>query len=319
MAINKKEKKEKKEKGEKSKFFQKIKEGMKKTNDNFKKKLFYAFSARELNDDFYDSLEEALLGADMGITAAESVIEQLRDEVFRQKIKSPEDAQSLLKDIIIGDIKFDIDEYEYPLVLLVSGVNGVGKTTAIGKLANMFKEEGKSVVVAAADTFRAAASEQLEVWGQRAGVRVVKHGEGSDPAAVVFDAISSAKAKGTDVILVDTAGRLHNKVNLMNELKKICRVVERELPDADFRKLLVLDATTGQNAVSQAEVFGEAIDIDGIILNKLDGTAKGGVVVAISDELELPVLYVGVGEKIDDLIPFDAEDFVEALFKTEIE
>ena len=319
MAINKKEKKEKKEKGEKSKFFQKIKEGMKKTNDNFKKKLFYAFSARELNDDFYDSLEEALLGADMGITAAESVIEQLRDEVFRQKIKSPEDAQSLLKDIIIGDIKFDIDEYKYPLVLLVSGVNGVGKTTAIGKLANMFKEEGKSVVVAAADTFRAAASEQLEVWGQRAGVRVVKHGEGSDPAAVVFDAISSAKAKGTDVILVDTAGRLHNKVNLMNELKKICRVVERELPDADFRKLLVLDATTGQNAVSQAEVFGEAIDIDGIILNKLDGTAKGGVVVAISDELELPVLYVGVGEKIDDLIPFDAEDFVEALFKTEIE
>ena len=167
--------------------------------------------------------------------------------------------------------------------------------------------------MAAADTFRAAASEQLEVWGKRAGVRVVKHGEGSDPAAVVFDAISSAKAKGTDVVLVDTAGRLHNKVNLMNELKKICRVVERELPDADFRKYLVLDATTGQNAVAQAEVFGEAVDLDGIILTKLDGTAKGGVVVAISDELELPVLYVGVGEKIDDLIPFDAKDFVEAL------
>lgn len=314
MAKEKKEKKEKRQKGEKGQFFQKIKDGMKKTNDNFKKKLFYAFSARQLNDEFYDSLEEALLSADMGITAAESVIDQLRDEVFERKIKSPEDAQSLLKDIIIGDIKFDIDDYDYPLVILVSGVNGVGKTTAIGKLANMFKEEGKSVVVAAADTFRAAASEQLEVWGQRAGVRVVKHGEGSDPAAVVFDAISSAKAKGTDVVLVDTAGRLHNKVNLMNELKKICRVVEREMPDADFRKYLVLDATTGQNAVSQAEVFGEAIDIDGIILNKLDGTAKGGVVVAISDELELPVLYVGVGEKIDDLIPFDADDFVEALF-----
>ena len=314
MAKEKKEKKEKRQKGEKGQFFQKIKDGMKKTNDNFKKKLFYAFSARQLNDEFYDSLEEALLSADMGITAAESVIDQLRDEVFERKIKSPEDAQSLLKDIIIGDIKFDIDDYDYPLVILVSGVNGVGKTTAIGKLANMFKEEGKSVVVAAADTFRAAASEQLEVWGQRAGVRVVKHGEGSDPAAVVFDAISSAKAKGTDVVLVDTAGRLHNKVNLMNELKKICRVVEREMPDADFRKYLVLDATTGQNAVPQAEVFGEAIDIDGIILNKLDGTAKGGVVVAISDELELPVLYVGVGEKIDDLIPFDAEDFVEALF-----
>lgn len=318
MAKDRLDKKEKKEKKEKSKFFQKIAVGMKKTSDNFKKKLFYAFSARQLNDDFYDSLEEALLAADMGITAAESVIEQLRDEVFRAKIKTPEEAQSLLKDIIIGDIKFDIDDYDYPLVLLVSGVNGVGKTTAIGKLANMFKEQGKSVVVAAADTFRAAASEQLEVWGQRAGVRVVKHGEGSDPAAVVFDAISSAKAKGTDVVLVDTAGRLHNKVNLMNELKKICRVVEREMPDADFRKFLVLDATTGQNAVSQAEVFGEAIDIDGIILNKLDGTAKGGVVVAISDELELPVLYVGVGEKIDDLIPFDADDFVEALFKTEM-
>lgn len=314
MAKDKKEKKEKRQKGEKGQFFQKIKDGMKKTNDNFKKKLFYAFSARQLNDEFYDNLEEALLSADMGITASESVIEQLRDEVFERKIKSPEDAQSLLKDIIIGDIKFDIDDYDYPLVILVSGVNGVGKTTAIGKLANMFKEDGKSVVVAAADTFRAAASEQLEVWGQRAGVRVVKHGEGSDPAAVVFDAISSAKAKGTDVVLVDTAGRLHNKVNLMNELKKICRVVEREMPDADFRKYLVLDATTGQNAVSQAEVFGEAIDIDGIILNKLDGTAKGGVVVAISDELELPVLYVGVGEKIDDLIPFDADDFVEALF-----
>ena len=314
MAKDKKEKKEKRQKGEKGQFFQKIKDGMKKTNDNFKKKLFYAFSARQLNDEFYDNLEEALLSADMGITASESVIEQLRDEVFERKIKSPEDAQSLLKDIIIGDIKFDIDDYDYPLVILVSGVNGVGKTTAIGKLANMFKEDGKSVVVAAADTFRAAASEQLEVWGQRAGVRVVKHGEGSDPAAVVFDAISSAKAKGTDVVLVDTAGRLHNKVNLMNELKKICRVVEREMPDADFRKYLVLDATTGQNAVSQAEVFGEAIDIDGIILNKLDGTAKGGVVVAISDELELPVLYVGVGEKIDDLIPFDADDFVDALF-----
>ena len=314
MAKDKKEKKEKRQKGEKGQFFQKIKEGMKKTNDNFKKKLFYAFSARQLNDEFYDNLEEALLSADMGITASESVIDQLRDEVFERKIKSPEDAQSLLKDIIIGDIKFDIDDYDYPLVILVSGVNGVGKTTAIGKLANMFKEDGKSVVVAAADTFRAAASEQLEVWGQRAGVRVVKHGEGSDPAAVVFDAISSAKAKGTDVVLVDTAGRLHNKVNLMNELKKICRVVEREMPDADFRKYLVLDATTGQNAVSQAEVFGEAIDIDGIILNKLDGTAKGGVVVAISDELELPVLYVGVGEKIDDLIPFDADDFVDALF-----
>lgn len=294
--------------------FQKIRDGVKKTKDNFQKKLFYAFSAKELDDEFYDNLEEALLAADMGITATESVIEELKDEVFKNKVKAPEGAKDLLRQILIDDIEFEIDEYEYPLVILLSGVNGVGKTTAIGKLANYFRSQGKSVVVAAADTFRAAASEQLEVWGERAGVRVVKHGEGSDPAAVVYDAIASAKAKGTDVILVDTAGRLHNKVNLMNELKKICRVVERELPNADFRKYLVLDATTGQNGLSQAEIFGEAIDIDGIILTKLDGTAKGGVVVAISEELELPVLFVGVGEKIDDLIPFDPTEFVNALF-----
>ncbi len=294
--------------------FQKIRDGVKKTKDNFQKKLFYAFSAKELDDEFYDNLEEALLAADMGITATESVIDELKDEVFRNKVKAPEGAKDLLRQILIDDIEFEVDEYEYPLVILLSGVNGVGKTTAIGKLANYFRSQGKSVVVAAADTFRAAASEQLEVWGERAGVRVVKHGEGSDPAAVVYDAIASAKAKGTDVILVDTAGRLHNKVNLMNELKKICRVVERELPNADFRKYLVLDATTGQNGLSQAEIFGEAIDIDGIILTKLDGTAKGGVVVAISEELELPVLFVGVGEKIDDLIPFDPTEFVNALF-----
>ncbi len=196
---------------------------------------------------------------------------------------------------------------------MLSGVNGVGKTTAIGKLAHMFKEQGRSVVIAAADTFRAAASEQLEIWGQRAGVRVIRHSEGADPAAVVFDAISSAKAKGNDVILIDTAGRLHNKKNLMAELQKICRVVDRELPDADFRKYLVLDATTGQNAVSQAQIFSEDIETDGIILTKLDGTAKGGVVLAISHDIELPVVYVGVGEKIDDLIPFDATDFVNAL------
>ncbi len=215
--------------------------------------------------------------------------------------------------MMIEDIDYDVPNYEYPLVILLSGVNGVGKTTAIGKLAHSFKEQGKSVVVAAADTFRAAASEQLEVWGQRAGVRVIRHNEGADPAAVVYDAIASAKAKGNDVILVDTAGRLHNKKNLMAELQKICRVVDRELPEADFRKYLVLDATTGQNAVAQAKIFSEDIDTDGIILNKLDGTAKGGVVLAISDEIGLPVVYVGVGEKIDDLIPFDATDFINAL------
>lgn len=294
-------------------FFQKIAQGIKKTKDSISKKLFYAFSAKELDDEFYESLEEALLAGDVGVTAAESVVEELKDRVFREKIKAPEDAKGVLKEILVDNIEYEVEPYSYPLVILLSGVNGVGKTTAIGKLAHMFREQGKSVVIAAADTFRAAASEQLEVWGERAGVRVIRHNEGADPAAVVFDAVSSAKAKGTDVILVDTAGRLHNKKNLMEELKKICRVVDRELPDADFRKYLVLDATTGQNGVAQAEIFSEAIDLDGIVLTKLDGTAKGGVVIAISVELELPVLYVGVGEKLDDLIPFDAQDFVDAL------
>ncbi len=294
-------------------FFNKIAQGIKKTKESFSKKLFFAFQAKSLDDDFYESLEEALLTADVGITATENLIEQLKEEVFSNKIKDGDGAKDALKQLMIEDIDYDIPEYDYPLVILLSGVNGVGKTTAIGKLANMFKGQGKSVVVAAADTFRAAASEQLEVWGQRAGVRVIRHEEGSDPAAVVFDAISSAKARGNDVILVDTAGRLHNKKNLMAELQKICRVVERELPDCDFRKYLVLDATTGQNAVSQASIFSEDIDTDGIILTKLDGTAKGGVVLAISEEIGLPVVYVGVGEGIDDLIPFDATDFINAL------
>lgn len=294
-------------------FFSKMLEGIRKTKDNLSKKLYYAFSARALDDEFYDSLEEALLAGDVGVAASSEIVADLRDRVYEERIKRPEDAKELLKQILVESVEYEVELYSYPLVILLSGVNGVGKTTAIGKLAHLFTEQGKSVVVAAADTFRAAASEQLEVWGKRAGVRVVRHNEGADPAAVVFDAISSAKAKGTDVILVDTAGRLHNKKNLMEELKKICRVVDRELPDADFRKFLVLDATTGQNGVQQAEVFSEAIDLDGIILTKLDGTAKGGVVMAISVELELPVLYVGVGEKIDDLIPFDANDFVDAL------
>lgn len=294
-------------------FFSKMLEGIRKTKDNLSKKLYYAFSARALDDEFYDSLEEALLAGDVGVAASSEIVADLRDRVYEERIKRPEDAKELLKQILVESVEYEVEPYSYPLVILLSGVNGVGKTTAIGKLAHLFTEQGKSVVVAAADTFRAAASEQLDVWGKRAGVRVVRHNEGADPAAVVFDAISSAKAKGTDVILVDTAGRLHNKKNLMEELKKICRVVDRELPDADFRKFLVLDATMGQNGVQQAEVFSEAIDLDGIILTKLDGTAKGGVVMAISVELELPVLYVGVGEKIDDLIPFDANDFVDAL------
>ena len=296
-------------------FFKKMLEGIKKTKDNLSKKLYYAFSARKLDDDFYSSVEDALLAGDVGVTASEQIVSDLRDRAYEDRLKTPDEARDLLREILVESIDYEVEPYSYPLVILLSGVNGVGKTTAIGKLAKLFTSEGKSVVIAAADTFRAAASEQLEVWGERAGVRVIRHSEGADPAAVVFDAVSSAKAKGTDVILVDTAGRLHNKKNLMEELKKICRVVDRELPDADFRKYLVLDATTGQNGVSQAEVFSEAVDLDGIVLTKLDGTAKGGVVMAISAELELPVLYVGVGEKIDDLIPFDAREFVDALIE----
>lgn len=296
-------------------FFSKLKEGLKKTKDNIGKKIFAAFSGRALDDDFYEELEEAMLTADMGVTATEQILDEFKDEVYREKITDTEKAKNLLKRIMVDSINYDIPDYDYPLVILLAGVNGVGKTTAIGKLANYFKSIGKSVVVAAADTFRAAASDQLEVWADRANVRIIKHKEGSDPASVVFDAISSAKARGDDVILVDTAGRLHNKKNLMDELKKIHKVIIRELPNADYRSYIVLDATTGQNALSQVEIFSEAIDIDGIILTKLDGTAKGGVVMAISAEQEIPVVFVGVGEKIDDLLPFDPEEFVDAIFE----
>lgn len=296
-------------------FFSKLKEGLKKTKDNIGKKIFAAFSGRALDDDFYEELEEAMLTADMGVTATEQILDEFKDEVYREKITDTEKAKNLLKRIMVDSISYDIPDYDYPLVILLAGVNGVGKTTAIGKLANYFKSIGKSVVVAAADTFRAAASDQLEVWADRANVRIIKHKEGSDPASVVFDAISSAKARDDDVILVDTAGRLHNKKNLMDELKKIHKVIIRELPNADYRSYIVLDATTGQNALSQVEIFSEAIDIDGIILTKLDGTAKGGVVMAISAEQEIPVVFVGVGEKIDDLLPFNPEEFVDAIFE----
>ena len=295
--------------------FQRIKEGLKKTKESFGKKIFELFKGRALDDEFYDDLETAMIASDMGVTAAENVIEELKNAVYKKKITDPELAKNELKRIMLESIDYEIPPYEYPLVILIAGVNGVGKTTAVGKLAKLFVNMGKSVTVAAADTFRAAAGEQLEVWAERAGVRIVKHGEGSDPAAVVFDALSSAKARGTDVVIVDTAGRLHNKKNLMEELKKINRVIDREAPDFDKRSYIVLDATTGQNAVSQVEIFSDAIDADGIILTKLDGTAKGGVVLAVSAEYEIPVVYAGIGEKIDDLIPFDAKEFIDGIFE----
>lgn len=294
--------------------FSRIKEGLKRTKESFGKKIFELFKARALDDEFYEELETAMISADMGVTATEAIIDELKDSVYRNKITDTARAKAELKRIMLESIDYEIPPYEYPLVILIAGVNGVGKTTAIGKLAKLFMSQGKSVTVAAADTFRAAASEQLEIWAERAGVRIVKHSEGSDPAAVVYDALASAKARGTDVVLIDTAGRLHNKKNLMEELKKINRVVTREMPDCDRRNYIVLDATTGQNAVPQVDIFNEAIDIDGIILTKLDGTAKGGVVMAISAEREIPVVYVGVGEKIDDLLPFNAEDFIDEIF-----
>lgn len=292
-------------------FITKIVDGLKKTKQSIGFRLRQIFKRGIFGDGFYDEIEEVLLSADAGAKAAENIIETLRERMTEDRVADTKTAESYLKETlkeILGGEKFAFD---IPCVILVVGVNGVGKTTTIGKLANIFVKSGKSVVVAAADTFRAAAGEQLEIWAKRAGVRIIRHSEGSDPAAVVFDALTSAKSKGTDVVLVDTAGRLHNKVNLMEELKKINRVIDREFPSADRKNLIVLDATTGQNAVAQVDVFNEAIDLDGIILTKLDGSAKGGVVFALSGQV--PVFYVGVGEGIDDLIEFDADSFIEGI------
>lgn len=294
-------------------FFKRILDGLRKTKENLSRKLYRAFKGAAIDEEFYEELEYALLSADVGAEATESVLEDLRNICYERKLTTPDQARQVFEQLLIDMIDYEVPEYEYPLCILVAGVNGVGKTTAIGKLANYFVSQGKSVVLAAADTFRAAAGEQLSVWGERSGVRVIRHEEGADAGAVVFDAISSAKAKKTDVLLIDTAGRLHNKKNLMEELKKINRIVLRDYPEADYRSFIVLDATTGQNALTQVNLFDEAIDIDGIILTKLDGTAKGGVVLAICHEKELPVLYVGVGEGKEDLLPFDAKDFVEAI------
>lgn len=296
-------------------FFKKVYERLAKTRENISRKFFAIFNSSVINDEFFDELECALVSSDMGAQVSTDVIEELRERVLAKRIKNADDIKSELKDILVGMLDYEIPEIEYPAVILVSGVNGAGKTTAIGKLAKRYKDAGKSVILAAADTFRAAASDQLTIWAERSGVRIVKHKEGADPAAVVYDALQSAKAKGADLVIVDTAGRLQNKKNLMEELKKITRVIEREAQGFDVYNYIVVDATVGQNAVSQVGIFDEAIDIDGIILTKLDGTAKGGVVIAISGEMEIPVLYVGVGEGIEDLIDFDAKDFVNAILE----
>lgn len=299
----------------------KFKEGLSKTRSALVEKVEELILRRKkIDDDFYEELEEILIGADVGVNTVLELIEQLRTEVRKRKIENPADLQPVLSEKLIGmlhgaaeDNSLHMNENGMTVYLFV-GVNGVGKTTTIGKLAHRFKSQGKKVLLAAGDTFRAAAIDQLEVWGQRAGVDVIKHSEGSDPAAVMFDAIQAAKTRGVDVLLCDTAGRLQNKANLMEELNKIYRVIRREVPDAPHETLLVIDATTGQNALTQAKLFGEKTGVTGLVLSKLDSTAKGGIVIAIRNELNIPVKLVGLGEKMDDLQDFDSEQFVHALF-----
>ena len=298
-------------------FFSKIKEGLTKTRKAMAETLGNVFSGfSNLDDDFYDELEECLILADLGVETAGRAVESLRRRVKEEKIREPEEAKAALKDILVemldvGDTRLRLDTQ--PSVVLVIGVNGVGKTTTIGKLAKQLGDQGKRVLMCARDTFRAAAADQLEIWAGRTGADIVRQHEGADPAAVVYDGIQAAKARHADVILCDTAGRLHNKANLMNELSKISRIIDRELPEADKEVLLVLDATTGQNGLLQAKQFKEIAGVTAMALTKLDGTAKGGIVIAVADALQIPVKYIGVGEKAEDLMPFDARDFVDAL------
>ena len=308
------------ENNEKQGFFAKLKQGLTKTRNNISYELdsmFHGFS--EIDDDLYEELEEILITSDIGVNTTENIIEKLKEDVITKHIFKPEDLKQCLIESISEQMGTCENDYEFEnrkSVVLVIGVNGVGKTTSIGKLAAKYKQQGKKVVLAAADTFRAAAVEQLAEWANRAQVDIIKGVEGQDPASVVYDGVCSAKAKNADILFVDTAGRLQNKKNLMEELKKIDRIIEREYPDAYRETLVVLDATTGQNALQQAKEFNEAAKINGIVLTKLDGSAKGGIVVAIQSEMKIPVKFVGVGEKIEDLQKFDSEDFVKALFET---
>lgn len=294
--------------------FSRLKEGMQKTRDSLTRAIdqltgYY----KELDDEFYDDLEAVLIGADIGVKTTASIIEELKQKAVERRLGDPAKVKDLLREVLAERMRCEPFDPATPAVVLVVGVNGVGKTTQIGKLACLYKSQGRRVLLAAADTFRAAAAEQLTIWAQRAEVPIIAHKEGADPAAVVFDAMSAAKARHADLVLVDTAGRLHNKSRLMEELKKMRRVIEREKGDFSLYALLVLDGTTGQNGVNQARVFQEATELDGLILTKLDGTAKGGVVLSVREELGLPVYFVGVGERLDDLQPFDADAYAAAL------
>jgi len=302
-------------------FFSKLAEGLTKTRNNIMNSVSNIFTGHDIiDDDFYEELEETLIMADLGITTTTSVIENLKDKVKELKIKDPADCKKLLMDSLKEQMQVKPDAYDFEnkkSVVLMIGVNGVGKTTSVGKLASQLKNSGKKVLVAAADTFRAGAIEQLTEWARRSDVELIAQNEGSDPAAVVFDAVNAAKARNVDVLICDTAGRLHNKKNLMDELNKIYRIVSKEYPEAAVETLVVVDGTTGQNAKEQARQFSEAAPVNGIVLTKLDGTAKGGIAIAIESELSIPVKYIGIGEKIDDLQKFDADEFVEALFNVE--
>ena len=296
-------------------FFQRLKEGLTKTRGGLTARVDELVeNTRDIDEDFYDELMDILILADVGMDATMDMIGKLRKQVEQEKIKDANKARQILKDIVAEEMNIPRPPLKWPMVMFVVGVNGVGKTTTIGKMALRFQEIGRSVMLAAADTFRAAADEQLAIWAERAKVPIIRHGEGADPAAVVYDAVQAAKARETDLLIVDTAGRLHNKKNLMDELSKMRRIIDREYPEANVRCMLVLDATTGQNGIQQAKQFKEAVEIGGIVLTKLDGTAKGGVAIAIRRELNVPVWYIGVGEGIDDLQAFDAKQFTDALF-----
>ncbi|MGN0629664.1 MAG: signal recognition particle-docking protein FtsY [Oscillospiraceae bacterium] len=297
--------------------FSKISEGLKKTRESLKERFDDVFSGSSVDDELFEELEEALVLADTGAATAADICEELRKKVKKDGISDPEQVRAMLADVIADMLRGgqELDLEHKPAIILMIGVNGAGKTTTIGKLAKRFEDEGKHVVLAAADTFRAAAIEQLEVWAKRSGAEIIKHSEGSDPAAVVYDAIAAGKARKADVIICDTAGRLQNKKGLMDELAKIGRIIEREAGDSSVETLLVLDATTGQNALNQAREFGNACGLSGIVLTKLDGTARGGVVVGIRQELKIPIKFIGVGEQAEDLQPFDPDSFAKALFE----
>lgn len=304
--------------GEKKSFFTRLKEGLTKTKDEMVSKIEdVIFQRPAIDEDMLEELEEALILSDIGMDTTEKIISQLRSDIKTEKLATPEavkaQIEKIISDLITREEGMKLSD-QYPLVILMIGVNGAGKTTSMGKIAHMLKEQGRSVMFAAGDTFRAAAIEQLEIWGERAGVPVIKHQEGADPSAVIYDAIQAAKARNIDVLICDTAGRLQNKRNLMNELEKMNKIIEREYPEASKETLLVLDAATGKNAISQAKEFGETAALTGIVLTKLDGTAKGGIVITLADQFDVPVKFIGVGEGMDDLQEFDPEAFAEALF-----